>query len=209
VLSPSIASARLTKEQAEAPGHARSVPCRPPYRPPGSTIYAARMTSYPARTWFDPRLELRTSPIQGQGLFVTGDVAPDEVLMVWGGTVYSVAQLRAGEVPGGISYSIVDDDVLLAGPEDDLDYYLNHSCDPNVWLADGLRIVARRPIRAGEEITGDYALWESEPEYVLAPCRCGAALCRGRITGQDWTNVELRRRYAGHFLPFLQRRMVP
>lgn len=69
-------------------------------------------------------------------------------------------------------------------------------------------MVARRDIQPGEELRGDYAVWESEPEYVLVPCACGTALCRGTITGNDWQRPELQERYQGHFLPFLNRRIA-
>ncbi len=92
---------------------------------------------YPERSWFDPRLAVGPSVRHGRGLFVTAPVAAGEALIGWGGTAYTVAQLRAGEVPRGVSYSIVDEDLLLAGPADDLDYFVNHSCDPSVWLASG------------------------------------------------------------------------
>ncbi len=168
----------------------------------------AATVTYRERSWFDDRLALRDSPRHGRGLFAAAPVARGETLMIWGGTAYTVAQLHAGQVPRGISYSIVDEGVLLTGPADDLDHFVNHSCDPNVWLADGLRVVARRDIAAGEEVVGDYATWESEPEYRLEPCACGAAACRGRVTGDDWRRPELRARYAGHFLPFLERRIA-
>jgi uncharacterized protein len=126
--------------------------------------------------------------------------------MIWGGTLYTVGQLLAGEVPAGVSYSEVDDGVLLAGPADGADYFLNHSCDPNVWMGGDLAVVARRPIASGTEVTIDYALVEGEAGYRLDGCRCGAPDCRGVVTGEDWRLPELRERYRGHFLPFLERR---
>ena len=30
--------------------------------------------------------------------------------------------------------------------------------------------------------------------------------CRERITGEDWRRPELQKRYAGHFLPYIERR---
>jgi len=161
-----------------------------------------------AQTWYDPRLVLGPSPVHGQGLFAADAFAAGELVMEWGGTAYRVSDLAAGRVPPGISYAIVDEDVLLAGPADDPDYFLNHSCDPNVWLDGGLRIVARRAIPAGAEITGDYATWESEPEYELVGCQCGTAECRGTVTGSDWQKPALRQRYRGHFLPFIERRIA-
>ena len=59
--------------------------------------------------------------------------------------------------------------------------YLNHSCDPNCEARverGRLMIYARRPIRAGEEITVDY---ESSYHSNRKRCHCGAANCRGTI----------------------------
>jgi hypothetical protein len=61
---------------------------------------------------------------------------------------------------------------------------VNHSCDPNAWLrydADGCSLVARREIAAGDEITCDYNI--NIAEGTAWPCRCGAARCRGTVTG--------------------------
>ncbi len=38
-------------------------------------------------------------------------------------------------------------------------------------------------------------------------CRFCEAACRHHITGDDWRLPELQRRYAGHFSPYLQRRI--
>ena len=125
--------------------------------------------------------------------------------MIWGGTVWTREQLEAGQVPP-CSFSFVDEDVLLAGPPDGLDYFVNHSCDPSAWMADEVTVVARRAIPDGGEVTGDYALWEAENAYLVEGCTCGSAHCRGVIRGTDWQRPELQDRYAGHFLPYIERR---
>jgi SET domain-containing protein len=160
---------------------------------------------YPMETWLDPRLATGPSPIHGTGVFATAPIRAGELVMVWGGTAWSRAQLDAGEVPP-CSFSFIDDDVLLAGPEDGLDYFVNHSCDPSVWMADEVTVVSRRDIASGDEITGDYALWESDDAYLVEACTCGAATCRGVVRGTDWQRPELQQRYAGHFLPYIERR---
>ena len=160
---------------------------------------------YRPETWFDPRLATGPSPVHGTGLFANAPIRAGEVVMVWGGTAWTRAQLDAGEVPP-CSFSFIDDDLLLAGPEDGLDYFVNHSCDPSVWMADEVTVVSRRDIDPGEEITGDYALWESDDAYLVESCTCGAETCRGVVRGTDWQRPELQRRYAGHFLPYIERR---
>ena len=163
---------------------------------------------YLSETWFDPRLELRPSSTHGTGLFATDLIREGEVVMIWGGTLYSRADLEAGNVPGDTSYSFVEEDVLMAAPGDGMDYFVNHSCDPRVWMANKTTVVARRDIQDGEEITGDYTVWESDPAYVVDPCMCGSALCRGRFTGDDWRVPELQARYHGHFLPYIAQRIL-
>ena len=89
------------------------------------------------------------------------------------------------------------------------EHFLNHSCEPNVWMTDEVTLVARHGIAPGEELTADYALWESDPGWVSPfRCRCGASTCRGVITGRDWQSRELQQRYGGHFHPKLRARMA-
>jgi uncharacterized protein len=108
-----------------------------------------------------PAARAGLSPIHGTGVFGSAPIRAGEVVMVWGGTAWTRAQLEAGEVPP-CSYSFIDDDALLAGPDDGLDYFVNHSCDPSVWMHDEVTVVARHDIEAGGEISGDYSLWEAE-----------------------------------------------
>jgi hypothetical protein len=106
------------------------------------------------------------------------------------------------------SYSFIEEGILLAAPPDGLDYFVNHSCDPNVWMEGSVTVVAGRDIHPGEEIRGDYAVWECEAGYVLEPCNCGSPQCRQRITGNDWMIPELQERYKGHFLTFIAQRIA-
>jgi D-alanine-D-alanine ligase len=57
----------------------------------------------------------------------------------------------------------------------------NHSCEPNTAF-EGLDVVARRDIPAGEELTVDYATFY---DACMTPfdCTCDSPKCRGRITG--------------------------
>ena len=86
-----------------------------------------------------------------------------------------------------------------------LDEYLNHSCDANAWLTDVVTLTARRDIEPGEEITLDQGTWNIEDAYIedRVPCSCGAPVCRGMLTEEDWRRADLQREYAGHFHPLV------
>lgn len=164
------------------------------------------VTRIPDSTCLHPCLRPGTSRVHGTGLQVNESVVADETLMVWGGTCYPARDLGTARIPTGVSYSQISEDRILAGPEDGLDYYLNHSCEPNVWMS-GLSVTSRHAIPAGSEILIDYALVEGADEYLLPECRCGTDACRGRVTGRDWSLPELQRRYRGHFLPYINERI--
>ena len=78
--------------------------------------------------------------------------------------------------------------------------WINHSCDPNCEaVEDGTKriyVEARRPIRAGEEITYDYRLVVdgrmSKRERAQYVCGCGARNCRGSLL---YENGRERRRF--------------
>jgi len=160
---------------------------------------------YLERSRLDPRIEVRPSRIEGRGLFATAPIAAGEVVAVIGGRVYRDAD-RGGLGPSDHSSVAIEEGVNLVQAADDPLQYGNHSCDPNLWLVDEVTVAARRDVDAGEELTVDYAI-QSGYEAWSMPCACGSAGCRGTVTGRDWRVPELQRRYAGHWSPFLERRI--
>ena len=62
-------------------------------------------------------------------------------------------------------------------------------------------------IHPGDEVTIDYAMCDGSP-YDEFECACGSSKCRGQVTGNDWRDPVLWKRYAGHFSPYLQRRIA-
>lgn len=66
--------------------------------------------------------------------------------------------------------------------------FTNHCCDPNAGYDGTDAIVALRPIAVGEEIRMDYGTFSFTFDHAFS-CRCGAANCRGKVTGQDWPKL--------------------
>lgn len=165
-------------------------------------------------TWIDPRLEIRDSAVHDRGAFAVAPIRAGEVVIVWAHTILDAEE--AADVHEGELHRRTDGSyVWLPESWSELDGYdpaedrLNHSCDPNLWMEDEVTLSARRDIAPGEELTGDYALWEFDPEHVCPfECRCGSAHCRGKITGRDWELPELQSRYAGHWHPVIAERIA-
>lgn len=84
-----------------------------------------------------------------------------------------------------------------------LSHLVNHSCDPNMASTDNYdTVVALRHIKAGDEITFDYATFNVGIDAFA--CACGAECCRRVITGKDWAHAELQEKYRGYFQKNIQ-----
>lgn len=164
--------------------------------------------NYLSTTWYDPRIEIHPSPIQGNGMFATQPICEGEVVVVIGGTVMSDAEFRAfiKTVTRFNAIQIAEDVHLIDMPTSPGG--MNHSCDANLWMHDEVTVVARRDIAAGEELTQDYALYTANPDWVLTPCQCDSPLCRHVVTGNDWKRPDVQERYRSHFSPFLNERIA-
>jgi len=153
-----------------------------------------------------PKTEVSESKIHGRGLFAMADIAKGEVVAVKGGHIVSGQQLREQVTPrlGPVDIQI-GDDLFIApvtqGQRDGSMLYSNHSCDANLGMRGEITFVALRDIRAGEELTHDWATTDDDDYSVQ--CNCGSPQCRGTLTGKDWQRPELQERYAGCFSAYL------
>jgi len=101
------------------------------------------------------------------------------------------------------AWPISDEIYMMWSPNPDEWTPINHSCEPNAWLM-GLNVTARKSIRAGEEITLDYATFCNE---IMEPfsCNCGANDCRGLIKGTDYRSVFVREKYGDHVSAYVKK----
>lgn len=163
---------------------------------------------YRRRSWVREGIESRPSPLGGRGLFTRVILEPSERVIEWGGELFSAAQL-AESIPRENSLATLGEGLFVGSrPETPVDLceYMNHACSPNLWLIDEKTLVARRRILPEEELTADYASFESEPSWEM-PCACAAPSCRRLITGKDWALPGLAERLDFHLSPYLLARL--
>jgi len=125
----------------------------------------------------------RQSAIHGIGGFAKADIAAGTRAIEYVGEKIAKAEsLRRCKSNNEYIFSLNDTHDLDGNVPWNPARFLNHSCDPNCDAEpDGGRvwIVARRGIRAGEEITFNYG-YDLE-DYRKHPCHCGASDCAGYI----------------------------
>ncbi len=165
----------------------------------------------PPLSYRSPKTDVRESKIHGRGLFATADIGKDEIVAIKGGHIIDRATLQREITPrlGPVEIQIDDDLFIAPVNEDEREMsmlYSNHSCDANLGMRGEITFVAMRDIRAGEELTHDWATTDDDDYSV--ECKCGAPNCRKILTGKDWQRPELQKRYAGYFSAYLARKIA-
>lgn len=166
------------------------------------------MNSLSKLNWLNPKISLAGTSRCGQSQVAGDEISKGEVLVMFGGHVLTMEEFyslppRIQEFP----YQISEDPDLVLGPVNDGELhngeFFNHSCDPNTGFKSEICLVAMREIRAGEELTFDYAMCTTS-DFGNMKCDCGSRNCRGYIKGDDWKISELQERYRGYFQPYIQ-----
>ena len=158
--------------------------------------------------WLHPTADTRPVGGKGWGSFATEPIPAGTTVAAFGGWIVSRETLSTfNEDRQGRSIQVDNDLYLVSDETPEPGDMLNHSCEPSCGLVGATLLVAMRDIAAGEEFTFDYATCDSS-DYDEFECLCGEPMCRGVVTGLDWTKPELQAKYTGWFSPYLQRRIA-
>lgn len=141
---------------------------------------------------------VRESQVQGKGVYALRDFSPGTLVLTIDDShiVTDETQLTPEQHEFDLDY-VAGKTILMQEPEK----YINHSCDPNVYVRTraGVRhVFALRKITRGDEITYDYAVNGDNDGTFL--CHCGANICRGIYQGNFFLLPRERQRY---YLPYL------
>ena len=158
--------------------------------------------------WISPSAEIRPSSIEGKGLYATKPIKKGDLVVIWGGTYTDFKGAEKAKQNGKVVMQWDEDLFSVEDRGETSGYFINHSCEPNLWMKGAYALVAMRNVKKGEELTADYVIWEADEDYVSKwDCNCGSTKCRRRITGKDWRLPELQERYKGRFSPLINKRI--
>ena len=147
-------------------------------------------------SWINPLVIISNSLIQNKGMFAKEDVKKGTIIFKWGGTFVTNDEMKKFDRSRFILIQ-VEDNLWSVEPRDkpeDETYFINHSCNPNVWMKNGITFITKKNIKKGEELTVDYAMFEDEDYVAKWDCNCGSKFCRHKITGKDYLLPELQKR---------------
>jgi SET domain-containing protein len=138
-----------------------------------------------------PGLIIRSSSIHAAGCYTTRAIKKGVRLCEYDGPRMSKAVADARYEGRHVTYLFAcGADAVIDGFGTPM--FINHSCDPNCETEqeeDGRVFISTiRDVAAGEELTYEYNLYDSDEES--QDCYCGAGGCRGTMFSEG----ELRRR---------------
>lgn len=165
----------------------------------------------PGSNWVHESLEEQEVPGCGFGAFARSDIPAGTLLVVYGGRVISLDEFESLSIEMQ-NYPYQVEEELFLGPAHAGDIGVgerfNHSCSPNAGFRGAIHVVALRDIKAGEQVTIDYATCVSaEHEAFRMECVCGSPECRKVVTGEDWMLPGVQAHLLDYFQPYLQRKV--
>ena len=137
-----------------------------------------------------PELIIRSSSIHAAGCYTLREIRKGTPVVEYDGPRFSKEEADERYQDRFVTY------LFSTGNGEVIDgfgtaMFINHSCDPNCEtenIDDRIWVVATRDIAAGEELTYEYNLHDSDDDD--ADCYCGAQKCRGTMFSED----EIKRR---------------
>lgn len=136
--------------------------------------------------WINPNTEVVESNVHGLCRRATANIKKDSVIFIAGGIAINTQETKWYK---GL---LIDKDYVLdLPPGSEYEAFVNHSCDPNVYIDGQIVFRALRDIEAMEFLNVDYGTFFLTKKNPIDPCNCGSTNCRGKVTGEDYKFLNL------------------
>jgi uncharacterized protein len=160
-------------------------------------------------SYISPKATVRDSPIHGRGLFAVEPMAMGDMVAMQGGYIDDRARRETLQPSLGPAEIPIAEGCFI-GPMTEAEreggmIFSQPSCDPKIGVHGQITFVAMRTMQPGEALTHDWATPDDET-YAI-PCHCGAANCRGMMTGHDWRRRDVQEKYQDDMSWYLQQQI--
>jgi SET domain-containing protein len=136
--------------------------------------------------YLNKNTDVKESPVHGLCRYALTDIKKDEIIFVIGGIAKRPSE---SEWYKGL---LIDEDLVLDLPINaEYEAFINHSCDPNVYIDGQVIFRALRDIKKNDFITVDYGTFMLTKKDYIPDCKCGSSNCRGKVTGEDYKFLNL------------------
>ena len=159
-----------------------------------------------SESWVSSKVDCIYIHGKGKGLVAIERINKGEIVSISGGIIIQTNYWETlNDLNLDYSYFVAEGFLICPlNPEDPSDdWRMNHCCQPNCGIKGQIVFVAIKDIQVGEELTFDYAMSESDPNYRM-PLSCDKENCRKNFTGNDWKQKDIQEKYKGYFSQYLQ-----
>jgi len=137
---------------------------------------------------------------KGRTLLVSRNIAKGEVILKMKGTMKNAINSSPQSVQ-------IDEDKFIDSEYHYADDYINHSCNPNIWLnIINMNYIALRNIKKGEEIARNYLT--TEYDSCDFKCKCSSKSCLKHIRGFKYLTKKQKEKLKPFLSPFLKKKLL-
>ena len=158
--------------------------------------------------WINPKAKSFNSEIDKLGVKAVEDIKKGEIVGILGGVIVPKSEIEnLWNDIGHVGIQIDENFFICPTSRDELEEtgVFNHSCEPNAGFKSSIILEAIKDIKAGEEITFDYAFCETY--FKPFKCNCKTPGCRKIIKPTDWQIKEIQEKYREYLSPYLKTRI--
>lgn len=168
------------------------------------------LESIKAESYVSSKVEKRDINGRGCGLFTKEFISKGEIVSISGGIIITkddFEKLKSEQLD--YAYHITHDFLICPlNPEDPSDdWRMNHCCEPNCGIDGNIVFVSIKDILKDEELTYDYCMTETNPDYKMN-LFCDKSSCRKVLSGDDWKNPELQKKYKNYFSNYIKNHLI-
>jgi len=149
-----------------------------------------------------PKVTVLPSNIHGKGFFAGRPFKKGESIDTVKGDVYRKINKTMRDVFANPDWIGVAENTWI-DPRPPYKF-INHSCSPSAGVRGKVTLVARRNLKAGDEITLDYSTIEGDPHWEMR-CACGTKNCRKTIRSIHFLPYTVYMRYLPYIPTYFQK----
>lgn len=138
-------------------------------------------------------LYVSNSGIHGSGIFTKKDIDRGDTIFILKGKRFQKINKTIKDTLGNPNWVGIKKNTWInpAGMFE----FINHSCGPNMGIKGSVTFVALRNIKAGEELTFDYSITETDKKWRFN-CKCGSRNCRKVVRSVQFLPKKVFNRYS-------------
>ena len=139
------------------------------------------------------------SAIAGRGLFTAKTIEPGECILRFEGERISHEYTPEFAKIGSNWIGVGDREWIIPSSESPV-LFLNHCCEPNVFINEQQEVIAAQVITAHSELLLDYSSTELDPFWTMR-CTCNHPTCRKLIKSFVYLSAVKQLKYKPYISP--------